>query len=81
MTNTEKIIADFFVKREGEEILNHLHKIDFIDSGYIDSLDLVVLADYIEQSFNVKIDLMDEDVFKSVRKFESLVKLIDDKIK
>tara|TARA_B100000900_G_scaffold412127_1_gene433263 strand:+ start:1558 stop:1803 length:246 start_codon:yes stop_codon:yes gene_type:complete len=81
MTNTEKIIADFFVKREGEEILNHLDEIDFIDSGYIDSLDLVVLADYIEQSFNVKIDLMDEDVFNSVRKFESLVKLIDKKIK
>ena len=35
MTNTEKIIADFFVKREGEEILNHLHQFDFIESGYI----------------------------------------------
>tara|TARA_B100001287_G_C22400518_1_gene397652 strand:- start:144 stop:389 length:246 start_codon:yes stop_codon:yes gene_type:complete len=81
MTNTEKIISDFFIKREGKEILNHLHQIDFIDSGYIDSLDLLVLADYIEESFNIKIDLTNEDTFKAVRKFQSLVKLIEQKKK
>ena len=79
MTNTEKKIAEFFVKREGEGILESINEIDFIDSGIIDSLDLLMLADYIEESFNVKINLLDEANLKSIRKFNSLVKLVNEK--
>ena len=38
----EKIICNFFVEREGEEILKVIKKIDFIDEGILDSLDVVI---------------------------------------
>ena len=81
MTNTEIEIANFFVKREGEGILDSIYEMDFIDSGIIDSLDLLLLASYIEESFGVKLNLMDESTFTSIRKFNSLVQLVNDKIK
>ena len=75
-TELEKKLAQFFVEREGEGVLEEIRDIDFIDSGIIDSLDLVSLAVYIESKFNKKIDLANPATFGAVRRFDSLVALI-----
>ena len=56
-SQTEKIVTQFFIEREGEEILKVIKKIDFIDEGILDSLDIISLADYLQKKFNKKIDV------------------------
>lgn len=75
-TEKERKIAQFFVEREGEGILEEIREIDFIDAGIIDSLDLVTLAVYVEGQFGKKLDLTDPGTFSAVRRFDSLVALV-----
>lgn len=77
-TDTEQKLAKFFVEREGEGILDEIREIDFIETGIIDSLDLVSLAVFIEQNFHKKIDLANPDTFNAARRFNSLMKLLAD---
>jgi acyl carrier protein len=77
-TKTEDLLAKFFVEREGEGILSSIRTIDFVSSGVIDSLDLISLAVYIEKNFGVKIDLTQKETLDSIRRFDSLVALIQD---
>ncbi|HIA13000.1 MAG TPA: acyl carrier protein [Flavobacteriales bacterium] len=75
-SNGEKILSRFFVEREGEGVLGSLKSIDLIDSGILDSLDIVTLASFIEEEFAVKLDLTDTNTFNAVRRFDSLMELI-----
>ena len=75
-SNDEKILSRFFVEREGEGVLGSLKNIDLIDSGILDSLDIVTLASFIEEEFAVKLDLTDTNTFNAVRRFDSLIELI-----
>ncbi len=75
-TADEKKMADFFVEREGEGILEELRDIDFFDAGILDSLDMVTLAVFVEKVFGKKLNLYDNDTFKSVRRFDTLMSLI-----
>ena len=36
-SENEKLVAEFFVSREGDEILDHIKEIDLIDEGILDS--------------------------------------------
>ena len=63
-SQTEKIVAQFFVEREGEEILKVIKKIDFVDEGILDSLDIISLADYLQKKFNKKLMLQITKLFK-----------------
>lgn len=54
-SDTEIILAKFFVEREGEGVLVEIRNIDLIEAGIIDSLDLVSLAVFIEQEFGKKL--------------------------
>lgn len=76
MNETEKKVAEFFVQREGSGILKTLKDIDFIEEGIIDSLDIVSLAVHIERNFKIKLDLTKPEVLKAVRRFDSLVALV-----
>jgi len=75
-TDVEQKLAQFFVEREGEGILDEIREIDFIEAGIIDSLDLVSLAVFIEKNFGKKIDLTSPETFSTARRFGSLMKLI-----
>lgn len=77
-SETERQLAQFFVEREGAGILEEIREIDFIEAGIIDSLDLVSLAVYIEQTFHKKIDLANPATFVAARRFDTLVKLVTD---
>ena len=63
-SQTEKIVAQFFVEREGEEILKVIKKIDFVDEGILDSLDIISLADYLQKNSIKKLMLQITKLFK-----------------
>ena len=76
MNKKEKIIADFFVEREGNGILEYIYDIDFLEEGILDSLDLVTLATYIEQKTGVQLDVTNDATLSKLRKFETIVEMI-----
>ena len=75
-SQTEKIVAQFFVEREGEEILKVKKKIDFVDEGILDSLDIISLADYLQKKFNKKIDVTNYETIQAFHRFNDIVKLV-----
>ena len=74
-------LSGFFVEREGEEILENLTIVDFIDEGLLDSLDFLSLAIFVEKEFDVKLDLTSEDTFKAMRTFHGLTTIIKESMK
>lgn len=74
-SDEEMKLARFFVEREGEGVLDRLKEVDFVEEGYLDSLDLVSLAVFIEKEFGRKLDLSDSSIFEKTRTFESLMRL------
>lgn len=71
-TESERKLAEFFVEREGEGVLDTLKQANLVSEGYLDSLDMVVLALFIEEKFGKKIDLVSEDTFLAVQDFTRL---------
>ena len=74
-SDNEMKLAQFFVEREGEGILEEIRNIDFIEAGILDSLDMVSLAVFIEVSFGKKLNLTEETTFNAARRFDSLMDL------
>ena len=77
LNENEIKLAQFFIEREGEGILQVIKDIDFFDEGYIDSLDFVSLAVFVEKNFGKKLDLTNQDVFQAMKRFQSLIELIE----
>jgi|TARA_B100000809_G_C15006426_1_gene483361 acyl carrier protein len=75
-SQTEKIVSEFFIEREGEEILKVIRKIDFIDEGILDSLDVVSLAAFLQKKFNKKIDVTNYETMQAFHHFNDIVKLL-----
>ena len=73
---TEKIIAEFFTRKEGKGILDEIRTVDFIEEGILDSLDIVFLATYLEEKFGKKIDIVDDDVLRALKHFNDIVELV-----
>lgn len=72
-TQEEMRLARFFVEREGEGVLDELREVDFVEQGYLDSLDLVTLAVFIEKEFGKKLDLTDPEIFARTHTFDALM--------
>ena len=75
-SEAEKIIAEFFIEREGEGIVDELKTINLTEEGIIDSLDIVFLATYLEEKFGKKIDITDDNTLEAFSNFENIVKLV-----
>ena len=75
-SEAEKIIAEFFIEREGEGIVDELKTINLTKEGIIDSLDIVFLATYLEEKFGKKIDITDDNTLEAFSNFENIVKLV-----
>ena len=69
-------LEDYFVKKEGKQVLKNIKKINLINAGYLDSMDVVNLASLIQETYKKKIDLSKESVLKSFEKFDLIIKLI-----
>ena len=75
-SEAEKIIAEFFIEREGEGIVDELKTINLTEEGIIDSLDIILLATYLEEKFGKEIDITDDNTLKAFSNFENIVKLV-----
>jgi acyl carrier protein len=76
LNETEKLVAEFFINREGNEILDNIKEIDLIDEGILDSLDTVSLVDHLQKKFNKKIDITKYETLEAFRHFDDIVKLV-----
>ena len=76
LTENEKLVAEFFISREGEEILENIKEIDLIDEGILDSLDTVSLIDHLQQKFYKKIDITKSETLDALHHFDDIVKLV-----
>lgn len=72
----EEVLEEFFIRREGAEIVDSLKDVDLFETGLLDSLDVVELAVYLENELGLKIDLTHESSFKAMRRFSSILELI-----
>ena len=68
------------MKREGESILQTIRDLDLIDSGLLDSLDLIEISEIILENTGLQLDLNEEETFTSMRKIDSLIELINKRI-
>ena len=66
-------INNYFKKKDGEKILKKIKKINLIESGLIDSLDLVTLSLEIEIKFKIKINPNSTLTLKNFSKIETLI--------
>ena len=73
-----KFLYDFFIQREGNQIVEVLMNLDLIESGIIDSLDILELAILIEKNTGVKIDLSNDQTFSAMRNFGSIINLVEE---
>ena len=76
MSSDEQKLAQFFIEREGEGILDVIRDVDLFEQGFIDSLDMVTLAVYVERNFQKKLDLTDPKTFEAMKKFNTLMDII-----
>jgi acyl carrier protein len=72
-----QFLIDYFVEREGMQIIEKLFVTDLVESGLIDSLDILEIAMLIEENLNVKLNLSDDKVFKAMRNLNSIINLIE----
>ena len=72
-----KFLLDFFIQREGDQIVAELENLDLIESGIIDSLDILELVILIEKNVGVKIDLSNDQAFSAMRRFNSIIDLLE----
>lgn len=70
-------LLDYFVGREGEQILDNLFEVDLINAGLLDSLDILELAILIENNVGIKLDLSEVEVFESMRSLNSIISLLE----
>ena len=76
MSLDEQKLARFFIQREGEGILDVIRDVDFFEQGFIDSLDMVALAVFVERNFKKRLDLTDPETFQAMKKFNTLMDII-----
>ena len=69
-------LTAFFTEREGSDLAEIMNCSDLVNSGYLDSLDMISLAVQIENHFGNKIDLTVQDTFKKMRTWLGLIELI-----
>ena len=70
-------LAQFFIDREGDGILDTLKDCNLVSEGFLDSLDMVVLAVFIEKEFNVKLDLTSSETYLNIQSFDKIFAMID----
>ena len=73
-----QFLLDYFIAREGEQIADTLFEIDLIQSGIIDSLDIIEIAVIIEKNTGIKIDLSKKENFESMRKLPNIIRMISE---
>lgn len=70
-------LLEYFVKREGKKVVEYIYDIDLFESGLLDSLDIIELANIILKNTGIQLDLTDDLTFSSLRRFNSIIELLE----
>ncbi|MBB44394.1 MAG: hypothetical protein CMM44_11630 [Rhodospirillaceae bacterium] len=77
----ESFISEFFKKKDGVKVLKKIKNINLIESGLIDSLDLVTLSLKLEIKFKIKVNPNSSLTLKKFSNFDTLIDYIYKKCK
>ena len=69
------IVDKFLIEKEGQSILKDIEKKKLVDSGILDSLDILTLAIEIGKKIKKKIDISKPKNFKKFNKYTDLIKI------
>lgn len=72
-----KFLLEFFVQREGNQIVEKLMDLDLVESGIIDSLDILEIAILIERNLGIKLNLSEDQTFSAMKRFDSIINLLE----
>jgi acyl carrier protein len=72
-----EFLTEYFAQREGSDLTEVINNPDLVNSGYLDSLDMISLATEIESRFGLKIDLTSQDTFRGMRTWNGIIELIE----
>ena len=77
MNQASKFLNNYFFSKIGKQNLKSLKKKDLIDSGIIDSLDIVTLSVMVKKKFNIELQFNNQksiNVFKSYNAILNAIK-------
>ena len=69
------IVDKFLIEKEGQSILKDIEKKKLVDSGILDSLDILTLAIEIGKKIKKKLDISKPKNFKNFNKYTDLIKI------
>ena len=72
----EVFLTNYLIEKEGKGIKKTLFKIDLLESGIIDSLDLVTISIEIEKHFKIKINPNSSKTLKNFSNFNKMINYI-----
>jgi acyl carrier protein len=77
--NLDKLnfLLEYFVQREGKKVVEYIYDVDLFESGLLDSLDIIELANVILKNTGIQLDLTDDLTFSSLRQFNSIIELLE----
>ena len=76
MTRASKFLNNYFLPKIGKKNIKSLKKKDLIDSGIIDSLDIVTLSVMIKKSFNIDLPINSQKSINVFKSYNSLLNAI-----
>ena len=79
--NIEIFKNNYFVKKEGKSISKIIHKINLINEGFLDSLDMVTFSLAIEKKFKIKINPNLNQTINNFKTLKLIINLIYNKLK
>ena len=77
----KNFIIAFFIQKDGKSILNKIEKMDLIDMGLLDSLDLVTISFEIEKKFKIKINPSTQETLNNFKNLNKMVNYVFNKLK
>ncbi len=71
----QKIVDKFLIGKEGPSVLKNIEEKKLVDSGILDSMDILLLATEIEKKTKRTIDISKQKNFKKFNKYKDLIKI------
>lgn len=71
----KSIVDKFLIGKEGKSVLKDIEKKKLVDSGILDSLDILTLSIEIRKKTKTKIDISKPKNFKKFNKYTDLIKI------
>lgn len=77
----EEFLINYFIQKEGAGVKKILFKTNLLETGMLDSLDLVTLSIQIEKKFKIKINPNSSETLKNFKDIKKIINYIYSKKK